>query len=200
MSFANGDSDLATSYWNKSLEQQPSAWAYRNLAVLKQIAGDHNEVLRLYRRAIELLPHLRPLAIEYLEILLLVDRPGEALSALHTLPTQIQNDSRVKVLEGTAALRLGRTESCQQIFSDSFELVDIREGESTLTELWMEFQSRKQDPTNGHATAVTTINAARVDTPLPRLLDFRVVPEPHLAGGVSRRGLCPEPFVGPGSV
>ena len=63
------------------------------------------------------------------------------------------------------------------MLSDDFELVDIREGESSLTDFWLGLA--RAGLNHRSPTIQETPNGWRVDPALPQRLDFRVTPSPH---------------------
>lgn len=178
MNFARGDMQSAEAAWQQSLMLNPSGWAYRNIAVLRKLMGHNSDALSLYKKAHRRLPELRPLIVEITECLLGENQAAEALELLSSLPSHIRDHSRVRLLEARAGLMLGLLEYCQPIFDESYELVDIREGESTLTELWEDFQSQQLSKLNGHLSLGVPDRTLFIHSPLPRRLNFQVVPSP----------------------
>ena len=57
-----GDLEAAADAWTRSLATEPTAWAWRNLAVLAQADGDLALAVRRYHAAVALRPDLAPLA------------------------------------------------------------------------------------------------------------------------------------------
>ncbi len=175
MHYGAGNLDAAADAWQQSLRQRPSGWAYRNLAMLRQIEGRVDEALALYRSAHHLLPALRPLFVEYCEVLLAARHATEALSLLESAPEAIRRHSRVRVLKARAGLALGLGQHCVPILHDNFELVDIREGEATLTDIW-----------RAHRNGNALIRKMKPNKPdddyeslqfLPPHLNFQVMPD-----------------------
>ena len=179
MYYAEGNTEAAESSWQQSLRRRRSGWAYRNLAVLRRLSGRIGEALSFYNQAYQHLPKLRPLLVEYCECLLNADRSAEVVALVENAPKEIRCHSRVGLLKARAGLVLGLPDYCRPILSDGYELVDIREGESSLSDLWFEFQSQTSDKQNGRFP----MNGSKIDldgfAPLPRSLDFQVVPRPH---------------------
>ena len=189
MHHAEGDTAAAEIGWQQSLRLRPSAWAYRNLAVLCWQKGDNAAALTYFESAMEKLPDHRPLAIEYLECLLAANLAAVALSVLEKMPHHIRSHSRVKTIEARASLNQGLIDRCRDIIQPDFELVDIREGESTLTQLWADLQKRQA---NGKSGAPIKLEREEMSDngslPIPAQLDFRVVPPPHFHEAGQLRG------------
>src|SRR5262249_4270601 len=112
MYYSAGDSAAAEDAWQRSILLQPSAWAYRNLAVLRKIKGRYDETVSFYHKTHELLPTLPPLLIEYCESLLTANRPDEVLSLIESLPKQFVSHSRIQLLGARAGLALDLPDRC----------------------------------------------------------------------------------------
>jgi tetratricopeptide (TPR) repeat protein len=176
-----GNSAAAEEAWRRSLMRCPSGWAFRNLAVLCTIKGCYDEAVSYFHKAHLLLPRLRPLIVEYCESLLAANRPQEVLAIIESLPKQIRSHSRLSLLEARAGLARDLPELCRPILRNDYELVDIREGETSLTDMWIAFQSKQTGANNGRD--LKDLNKS-IDSPLrlPSVLDFQVVP--HENAGV----------------
>jgi Domain of unknown function (DUF5107) len=147
--------------WQRSVTTQPSAWAQRNLAVLDRLDGDPHAASDRYLQAVRLAPECLPLLVETLDTLLAADRPQEVLDLLDHLPPAQRGHGRIQLAEVRAALAVddvGRTET---LLRKGIVVADIREGELSLEQVWLEYQARR-----GTAPA----------QPLPRMYDFRMKP------------------------
>jgi len=183
-----GDGNLAASEdaWQQSLRRCPSGWAYRNLSMLCEKAGRADEALSFFRKAHPLLPELRPLLIELCEALLAASRAAEVLALIESSPEVIRRHSRARVLEARAGLALDLPDCCQPLLRDTYELVDIREGETTLTDLWLALRLG-EGAKGDHRVLESDSNEDRESHfQLPSHLDFRVTPDP-LSGVSARR-------------
>jgi tetratricopeptide (TPR) repeat protein len=177
MHYARDDSAAARGAWEESLRQRASAWAYRNLAILSKLAGRHSEALSQYAAALAMLPRLRPLLVEYCEYLLERGLNREALDLIDKSPSALRAHSRVQFLEARAAIALGLPDRWAHVLSDSFELVDLREGETSLTNFWIDLA--KAGLNHGNPSLERTKTGWRIDPGLPAQLDFQVAPNPH---------------------
>ena len=64
MRYSANDRDGARRAWKQSLQQFPTSWAKRNLAVLALEEGLQEEAIKQYIEAVRMKPALLPLAVE----------------------------------------------------------------------------------------------------------------------------------------
>jgi hypothetical protein len=124
-----------------------------------------------------MLPHLRPLLVEYCEYLLQLGRADRVLGLIDQAPKDIRAHSRVQFLEARAGLALRMPARWEKVLGDGYELVDIREGESSLTDFWVALARAGAEQTSPALDCEH--DGWHVHAALPRQLDFRVTPTPH---------------------
>jgi tetratricopeptide (TPR) repeat protein len=176
MHYGAGNMAAAEDAWRRSLQRCPSGWAYRNLAMLHKIEGRLGEALGLYRKAHHLLPKLKPLFMEFCDALLAARHGTEALALLDSAPQVIRGHSRMGVLKARAGLAIGLTHHCLPILHESFELVDIREGEMSLTDIWF---AHSGFDVNGLARQNGDGDDRDPHHSIPAHLNFQVVRDPR---------------------
>ncbi|MGW4134502.1 DUF5107 domain-containing protein [Amycolatopsis japonica] len=142
--WAAGRQSDAVRAWRESVSAAENPWALRNLA----IATAGHEAAWLYRRAVALAPSLRPLVVEAIAAQLAAGLPDEASVLLDGLPVE----GRIALLTARTRLALGDTAGAKAVFDSGFEVANIREGETSLSDTW----------------------AAVSDEPLPEQHDFRM--------------------------
>ena len=152
---ASGSFAEAGELWRASVDSTRNVWALRNLGALAADSGNTAEAVGFYRSAFELLPGLLPLTRELLAVLS-VD--GHAvLELIESLPADQRDDGRVRLAEARAAVATGDLDRCRGIVDGDLEVLDLREGDSVLEDLWNEYQA-----------------AAGSAEPLPARFDFRM--------------------------
>jgi hypothetical protein len=136
MRLENLDEDGAAAAWEESLRLQPSAWAYRNLAVLRQRQKRAAEALELYAKAWRLASQVESLqsalAAEYLQLLFDNRQYPQGLEICRSLPSAVQQTDPVQLLQAQFALELGRLELVEPVFEWQFAV--IREGQTLLSD------------------------------------------------------------------
>lgn len=161
----HGDETGAKAAWERSLEQQGNPWAVRNLAVLAREQPD--EAAAHYLRALAQLPHSPALLIETGQSLLRADRPRQWLDIFDQLPDDLQSHGRIRLIEARAALMTGDLPRVERFFAEQVQIADLREGEDSLADLWIEFIRRKYP-------ALKDTQQILAAHPVPQHADFRM--------------------------
>ncbi|MER6667592.1 DUF5107 domain-containing protein [Amycolatopsis japonica] len=126
--WAAGRQSDAVRAWRESVSAAENPWALRNLA----IATAGHEAAWLYRRAVALAPSLRPLVVEAIAAQLAAGLPDEASVLLDGLPLE----GRIALLTARTRLALGDTAGAKAVYDSGFEVANIREGETSLSDTW----------------------------------------------------------------
>ncbi|MFB6589997.1 DUF5107 domain-containing protein [Streptomyces diastaticus] len=100
-------------------------------------------------------PLVAALVREAVPTLLAADRPGAARAAYGRLHPATRDRGRFRLLEAHVLLAEGEREAAAAVFTDGFEVADLREGDEVLSETWSRLS----------------------DEPLPAAYDFRMRPE-----------------------
>lgn len=153
---AAADTDAARQLFTISLNHQDNPWALRAIALLDLADGDLDGAAGRYVRAHHLQPDLPSLAREAIQTLLLAGRPHEALDVLESLPESVRGRGRFQMLEAQAAAQADQTRRACDILDAGVVVDDLREGETTLSDLWEQLHP---------------------GTPVPEQYDFRMLPE-----------------------
>lgn len=136
-----GDEGGAVDAWRSSVAAGESPWAWRNLAFAARADGRTDDAVDAYRRAVELAPAVRPLAIEALDVLVAADRHDDAAAVLDRLPAAVRADGRVLFAEARIRLARGDASGARTLLAEGIELPGLREGANQLAELWADVQA-----------------------------------------------------------
>lgn len=148
-----GEREDAVAAWRESVELAENPWALRNLAIA-------TESPELYRRALELAPDVPALAVEAIA----AQVPERALELIERLQPETRALGRIRLLEARARLALGEVDGMLAIFDAGFDVADVREGETSLSDTWVAAQKLLAE-------------AGREVRPLPGRYDFRMSAE-----------------------
>lgn len=170
------DPASAGASWRESVARAPSAWAYRNLAVLAGREGQPAEALDRYAAAwaLALAAEQIPAALaqEYLQLLCAAGQYETADAVATHLPAAYRARDRIRILSGRIALALGKLDEVEQALGH--EYADIREGETELTDLWFELWARRMAAESGQPLDDALRAAAEQRYPPPQSIDYRM--------------------------
>ena len=170
------DTDGAVRAWGESIRLRPSAWAYRNLAVAAQRAGQTQRALDLYDRALSLVREGGEmplgLAVEGLQALCAAGRFAEGLRLIEALPEKVRQADRVQILFGRVALELGDEDAVERVLQREYAV--IREGETELTDLWADLCLRREAHQTGGAVDPARKRKILDKYPPPPAIDYRL--------------------------
>lgn len=165
------DSAGARAAFEASIAIQPSAWAWRNLAVLARWDNDTERALAYLANAWQLNPTVMELAQEYMELLCAMQRFAQAHAVYQALPAAVTVHDRIQILHARIALELGDEATVERLMQHEYAVV--REGETELTDIWFGLWYRR-------AQGATQLSAdqqreIRRRNPPPAHIDFRAI-------------------------
>ena len=163
----------ARAAWDRSLRQERSAWALRNLALLEYRARQAGPAADLWMEAQRLAPELYPLAVECGSALLRAGRADSCLDMVARLSPALRTAGRIRHLEAQARLDRGEIAAAEQILLDGLVVVDLQEGESSLTDLWFGVQERRLSEQERVPVDEALRKRVRREFPPPAHLEFR---------------------------
>jgi tetratricopeptide (TPR) repeat protein len=169
------DSAGAEAAWLESVKLQPSAWAYRNLAVLALRRNDPQRSREYYEQAWALAERSDAppagLAVEYLSMLQETGQASRGMQVYSLLPVEVQRAERIQILRGQFALALGDLQAVEEVLR--IEYAGVREGETVLSDLWFELQAQRSAQQSGRALDEALRREVRITCPPPAHIDFR---------------------------
>jgi tetratricopeptide (TPR) repeat protein len=170
-----GDLEAATDAWTRSIAVEPTAWAWRNLAVLARADGDLPSAVRRYHEALALRPDLAPLAIELLDTLLAAGDGTGALAVIDAAPPEQRALGRFQLAEARAALLTGDLDRAGRVLEhDTVVPPDVREGDAALHEVWFDYQVALAARNERRSADAELAARVRSTVPVPARLDFRM--------------------------
>ena len=127
----------------ESVKMKPNAWAYRNLAVIANAEGNCELAKHYYEQARKLPEIYSDYAIlsEYMQLLVKNKQYRDAWDIYTSLPESFKTVDRIKITVAVAAVKLSKLDYLESFFAEKH--IDIREGESSLTDIWFEYSARK---------------------------------------------------------
>ncbi|QMU96861.1 DUF5107 domain-containing protein [Microbacterium esteraromaticum] len=138
MAHARGDLAGAKAAYEASLRLRRTAWALRGLGLVDIAGGETDAGIAALADALSLAPDLAPLALELGEALLTAERAEEASGLIASLPAEVRERGRFRVLAVRAALASGARDDAGRMLEAEFDVPDIREGELSMSALWQQ--------------------------------------------------------------
>jgi hypothetical protein len=169
-----GDTIGAQQAWSQSLALKRSPWALRNLGMLALEADQMDIAVEHYLEAIHMAPDLPALAVECGQALIVANRPQEWIDLLPSFSESMCARGRMRLLEARARLALGQIDQAGEIIDTLPVIEDIREGELSLSQLWLEYNVQRLSRQENCPITPELISQARRQFPLPAGLDFRM--------------------------
>jgi tetratricopeptide (TPR) repeat protein len=172
--WAAGDRAGAEQAWTTSVERTPSAWALRNLAIAAELRGDTDASLDMASKAIRLKQTEPALVHQVCAGLLAARRYRELYDLIADLPQISRELPRVRLAKASAALALGELDEVDAFFERPLDVVDIREGELSLSEMWFDLQAAKAAKEEDVPLDDALKQRVRRECRPPEAIDFRM--------------------------
>jgi hypothetical protein len=132
-----GQREAAVQAWAAASAVDPGSWlALRNLAAASGLLGAPGRSAEQYLRALALAPDVAQLRLEAVEALIAATRFPEAVALAQAAP-ESSFAGRFRFLEAWAAVLAGDLRRAESILDGGLEVADLREGEDSLSELWL---------------------------------------------------------------
>ena len=137
-------------------------------AQVLRMKGDINAAADTAMEAYALLPADVSLCRQALALALRAGKHGEIITAYENAPASVCSDGRVAMTYAFALLRTGKTAEAEDVLlrDGGLSVTDIREGEISLTSLYIEIQKAK--------AAAEGVTLEEADIEVPRQFDFRM--------------------------
>ena len=178
---ASGYEKRAEEAWLASDSLTPNVWAKRNLALLYLLRGDKARTEALDDAIMEMPASLCDFAFaaEYLGRLISDGKYEKAWRIYEGLPENMKRVDRIALHAAKLSVKLEKFDLLDGVFER--EYADIREGETSLTDLWFEYKARLTASLRGErfdsyddAEKAEALERAEKDFPPPHEIDFRM--------------------------
>ena len=131
--FQEGNSDKARDAWERI---QPNGWAARNLGVLDMLAGNQESAAAQLLEAHRLLPEQPHLVDEICRLLTTMKDFATLAPFLSELSPALQLRPRARLAQAQLFMHQGEIDHVASYFETNCDLADIREAETTISDLW----------------------------------------------------------------
>lgn len=174
--YANGKIEKALELWKKSVEKEPSIWAYRNIAmVYTNEYKDSKTGLEYMEKALALKGAKTCISLlkDYATMATNNGADEKWIDVYQTLSEKFQAHKRLQVYLALAYLHIGNYAKSMEIITPDFVLNDIKEGELSMSKIWTDMHIAMLKDKENLTVEEATKKAAEV-YPLPYALDFRM--------------------------
>lgn len=170
--YVQEDVSKAFECFKKSIELSPNAWALRNLSQIEKNENNNLEAAANYiTEAVKIKSDYQPLWVNYAEIMINMENYNSWIDKYENLDNELKENGRLKMLYALALIRVNRAkEALSIITSDKFILPDIKEGEFSISHMWLEIHRNLM----GKDVDEITDKEVYEMYPLPLELDFRM--------------------------
>lgn len=173
MLYANGRLDESKSAFQKSLEHKNTAWVNRNLAMIwRNEYMDIEKAVHYITAALELEKNCRGIWLDAATTYLRADKPDLWIKAFETAPEEFKNDGRLRLYYASALMKKGEYDEAAKILNPDFEMPDMKEADTDLSDLWRELYGNIISKKTGITDEAELDRLVEEEYPLGKL-DFR---------------------------
>jgi hypothetical protein len=86
----------------------------------------------------------------------------------------MQAKGRVRLLRAQAELALGNLDEATRFFTDGALVPDLREGENSISDLWVEYKIQQMCQENNFTETHPEVIKFRESPPIPEGIDYRM--------------------------
>ena len=169
-----GEIEKAEQDWNKSIKVSENAWAHRNLAmVYRNEYHQMGKACECMQKAVKLYPSHRNLCQDLLETLVLAKEYESCVKAFDSLNENLKGIGRLQFYKAYSLTKLKRYDEATKIVNDKFKMDDIKEGEISISDLWIELYTEIARIKTGETDEKKLAKYVEKNYPLASL-DFRM--------------------------
>jgi hypothetical protein len=172
--FHAGDRAGAVEAWQRSITLTWTPWAVRNIAVLAWQEDQVDLAADLLVEACQAASEFVPLVVECGKCLNDASRHQEWLEMVQGLPQSMRSNGRIRLLEAQAAVAEGELNVVENFFKEEVVVADLREGETSLSDLWFDYQTLKLSIDENLPMDHPRVVQGRENLHLPDRIDFRM--------------------------
>ena len=169
MELESQDIEKAKSCFEKSVTLEPSAHAYRSLAIIKTLQRENGK--GLYFKAFEL-SRDRYLAVEICQYLIEIEEWDSFIEFYKSLDEECKKHERIQIALAHYSLEKKDYSTVEKVLTHEF--VYNREGETTLSDLWFELHYAYRENDLGRRLSEDEKKQVQLDSPPPIAIDFRM--------------------------
>ncbi len=173
--FINGDVDKAEEAFNNSLAIERTYYTLIAMALIKaNLRNSLSEAVSLAAEAIIKNPEYLPLACCFAELSIKANMPQEFLDYYSTACEKVKQDGRIKMYVGNCLILCNRLKEAKEYINADLVIPDIREGEYSISNFWIDLYRREMAENSGRALEDISDSEVLEKHPIPYNIDFRM--------------------------
>ena len=173
--YANGEFESSVEMINKSLSIRPREYSVAAATLIaRYVETDMPKAYELAKEACRMNPeHLQTVCL-FAEICTAAKKYEEFVEFYNQASELVRREGRVRMFVGKCLIELDRIEEAEMFINKDLLLPNLREGEYSITNLWVEMYRKKIASALG--TTVECVSTERVlsEYPIPYEIDFRM--------------------------
>ena len=139
MRYAVGLVDEARMAFEKSLQIRPNAWSNRNLAMIWRNEYQNAEkAIEYITAALEYCKTCRSIWLDAATTYIKAEKSELWVEAFENAPEFVKEDGRLQLYYASALMKQNRYEEAAQVLKYGFEMPDMKEADTDLSDLWRE--------------------------------------------------------------
>lgn len=173
--FEHDEKEEAVKLWKESIQNSPSALAYRNMAIAQMENADLTGAEESYLNAYKIMDRMpdRALCEEILKLYIRTEEYKKAWRFYSNLNAIMALEERLISLAAIAAFETANFEFLEKIFHMDF--ASIREGETRMMDLWVGYSAQRLAHVRNIPVDAQLMDEAKRCCPPPPGIDFSMV-------------------------
>lgn len=171
MRYVNQDKVGALKAWKESVENSPSLWSYWAMAQYYYVEGEKELAIQMFEKAVSI-NKLPELLMAYCVILMEMHEIQKLAAVLKYCEDIDLISPRVQLAKAKYLCSKEDYDLSEAVLDD-LELADLRESETSMTDVWFEIQAGRRAKLNGTSFDAELVYVKENLTP-PRKIDFRM--------------------------
>lgn len=166
--------DKAENAFNQSIKHKANPWAYFCLSTIATHAEEKSKAIEYLFSAIDTMPDQINLLLAAALEMVNAGQGEKFMEIYNRLNEDSKNHPRIKVWRAKAALESGDIDTAEEIINSGIELADVRECETTLSDIWFSVHEKRLAAERGIEVNDEIKELVKREYKLPQELDFRM--------------------------
>jgi tetratricopeptide (TPR) repeat protein len=173
--YANGKYGSAIQMIDKSIALGASSYTLSAAALLNMnVLKDTDRAFILANEAVQMNSEDLSIACLFAEVCASAERYSEFLEYYKNASPKLREEGRLKMFVGKFLVNLNKIEEAEKYINKELSIPDIREGEYSVTNIWIEMYRKKMALDMGVNADSISDEEVNLKYPIPYEIDFRM--------------------------